>query len=94
MAPMMPTWPIGPGWPLPVAAMASETGTIGFVGGMQVPLIGKFECGYVLGVLATDPASVKDFRNYCETTGHALVAFSEAAGVYSFVIQKKADAPS
>src|SRR5690606_37023538 len=28
-----------------LAAMASETGTVGFVGGMQVPLIGKFECG-------------------------------------------------
>ncbi len=50
--------------------------------------------GARLRVLATDPASVKDFRNYCETTGHALVAFSEAAGVFSFVIQKKADAPA
>jgi tRNA 2-thiouridine synthesizing protein A len=50
--------------------------------------------GERLRVLATDPASVKDFRNYCETTGHALVAISEAAGVFCFVIQKKADAPS
>lgn len=48
--------------------------------------------GERLRVLATDPASVKDFRNYCETTGHALVAVSEASGVYSFVIQKKGEA--
>jgi len=45
--------------------------------------------GARLRVLATDPASVSDFRNYCETTGHALVAVSEAAGVFSFVIQKR-----
>ena len=51
--------------------------------------------GERLRVLATDPASAKDFRNYCETTGHALVAASEAGGVFSFVIQKKAgDAPA
>ena len=37
------------------AAMASETGTVGFVGGMDVPLIGKFACGYVQGVKATNP---------------------------------------
>ena len=50
--------------------------------------------GARLRVLATDPASVKDFRNYCETAGHALVAVSEAAGTYSFVIQKKGEASS
>jgi tRNA 2-thiouridine synthesizing protein A len=43
-------------------------------------------------VLATDPAAVKDFRAYCDQTGHALVAFSEDRGTYSFVLQKKADA--
>ncbi len=45
--------------------------------------------GARLRVLATDPAAVADFRNYCETTGHALVAVSETQGVYSFVIQKR-----
>lgn len=45
--------------------------------------------GARLRVLATDPASVADFRNYCETTGHALIAVSEAQGVWSFVIQKR-----
>ena len=37
------------------AAMASETGTVGFVGGMDVPLIRKFACGYVQGVKETRP---------------------------------------
>ena len=32
-----------------LAALASETGTIGFVGGMDVPLIRKFACGYEQG---------------------------------------------
>ncbi|MGN6583203.1 MAG: BMP family lipoprotein [Rhizobiaceae bacterium] len=36
-----------------MAAMASKTGTVGFVGGMDVPLIRKFACGYVGGVKAT-----------------------------------------
>jgi basic membrane protein A len=29
-----------------MAAMASETGKVGFVGGMDIPLIRKFACGY------------------------------------------------
>jgi len=28
-----------------IAAMASKTGKVGFVGGMDIPLIRKFECG-------------------------------------------------
>ncbi len=37
------------------AAKASESGTVGFIGGMDVPLIRKFACGYVQGVKATNP---------------------------------------
>ena len=32
-----------------LAAMKSETGTVSFVGGMDIPLIRKFECGYAQG---------------------------------------------
>ena len=32
-----------------IAALTSETGTLGFVGGMDVPLIHKFEAGYKAG---------------------------------------------
>ncbi len=38
-----------------MAAMASESGTVGCVGGMDVPLIRKFACGYAQGVMAANP---------------------------------------
>lgn len=37
-----------------MAAMASESGTVGFIGGMDVPLIRKFACGYAQGVKAVN----------------------------------------
>ena len=33
-----------------LAAMKSKSGKVGFVGGMDIPLIHKFACGYVQGV--------------------------------------------
>jgi len=38
-----------------MAAMASRTGTVGFVGGMDAPLIRRFECGYEQGARHVDP---------------------------------------
>ena len=38
-----------------MAAMASKTGKVGFVGGMDVPLIRKFQCGYEQGVKYANP---------------------------------------
>ena len=38
-----------------MAAMVSETGTVSFVGGMDVPLISKFACGYAQGAKAANP---------------------------------------
>ncbi|WP_338662813.1 sulfurtransferase TusA family protein [Pararoseomonas sp. SCSIO 73927] len=52
--------------------------------------------GARLTVLATDAASVIDFQAYCRETGHALVSFSESAGVFRFTLRKrdeKSDAP-
>ena len=40
-----------------LAAMASKSGTVGFVGGMDVPLIHKFEAGYRAGVAHVRPAT-------------------------------------
>lgn len=37
------------------AAMASESDKVGFIGGMDIPLIRKFACGYVQGVKETNP---------------------------------------
>ena len=45
--------------------------------------------GARLTVLATDPASVKDFRAFAQETGHALVAFSEEKGVFRFTLKKR-----
>ncbi|MFC3127113.1 sulfurtransferase TusA family protein [Pseudoroseomonas globiformis] len=49
--------------------------------------------GERLTVLATDPASVKDFQAYSRETGHALVSFSEAAGLYRFTLRRREDVP-
>ena len=38
-----------------MAAMASKTGKVGFVGGMDIPLIRKFQCGYEQGVKYANP---------------------------------------
>ena len=37
------------------AALTSETGNIGFVGGVNTPLIEKFEAGYIAGAEAVNP---------------------------------------
>ena len=38
-----------------LAAMASESGKVGFVGGMDIPLIRRFACGYEQGVKHANP---------------------------------------
>ncbi len=53
-----------------LAAQASKTNKVGFVGGMDIPLIRKFACGYVQGVkYAKKDAEV--FQNMTGTTGAA-----------------------
>ena len=37
-----------------MAAMASKSNTVGFIGGMDIPLIRKFACGYAQGVMAAN----------------------------------------
>ncbi|NIZ10482.1 BMP family protein [Pseudooceanicola sp. HF7] len=37
-----------------IAGLASETGTVSFVGGMDIPLIRKFACGYAQGAKAVN----------------------------------------
>ncbi|MSU89546.1 BMP family ABC transporter substrate-binding protein [Rhodobacteraceae bacterium 2CG4] len=53
-----------------LAAMASESGTVGFVGGMDIGLIRKFACGYVQGVKAVNPDATV-IQNMTGTTGAA-----------------------
>ncbi|SDR61280.1 nucleoside-binding protein [Rhizobiales bacterium GAS191] len=53
-----------------LAASASKTGKIGFVGGMDIPLIRKFACGYVAGAKYKN-ATVEVLQNMTGTTGAA-----------------------
>jgi basic membrane protein A len=53
-----------------LAAMASKTGKVGFVGGMDIPLIRRFECGYEQGVKYVNPDATV-LQNMTGTTGAA-----------------------
>lgn len=44
--------------------------------------------GDVLEVEATDPGAMKDFADFCATTGNRLMSASEAEGIYRFTIEK------
>ena len=52
------------------AAIASKSKKIGFVGGMDIPLIRTFNCGYAQGAKATDP-KIEAFSNMVGTTSAA-----------------------
>ena len=53
-----------------MAALASKTAKVGFVGGMDIPLIRKFQCGYEQGAKFANP-KVEVFANMTGTTGAA-----------------------
>jgi len=53
-----------------MAAQASKTGKVGFVGGMDIPLIRKFQCGYEQGAKYANP-KVETYANMTGTTGAA-----------------------
>nr|WP_181701780.1 BMP family ABC transporter substrate-binding protein [Chthonobacter albigriseus] len=53
-----------------LAGMASQTGKVGFVGGMDIPLIRKFACGYAQGAAAAK-SDIQVFQNMTGTTGAA-----------------------
>jgi basic membrane protein A len=56
-----------------MAAMASKTGTVGFVGGMDVPLIRHFGCGYAQGAKAVNP----DINVVANMTGTTPAAWND-----------------
>lgn len=56
-----------------MAAMASESGTVSFVGGMDVPLIRKFGCGYAQGARATS----EDIEVIVNMTGTTPAAWND-----------------
>jgi len=58
-----------------LAAMKSKTGKVGFVGGMDIPLIHKFACGYVQGVKYMNSGSTV----YQKMTGTTPAAWNDPA---------------
>ncbi|MCX7011800.1 MAG: BMP family ABC transporter substrate-binding protein [Candidatus Sumerlaeota bacterium] len=54
-----------------IAALLSRTGAVGFVGGMDSPLIRKFEAGYRAGAKAVKPET-KVLAAYAGMTGEAF----------------------
>jgi basic membrane protein A and related proteins len=50
-----------------MAAMASKTGKVGFVGGMDIPLIRRFQCGFEQGAKFANPKA-EVFANMTGTT--------------------------
>ncbi len=53
-----------------LATLSSKTGKVGFVGGMDIPLIRKFQCGYEQGAKYANPKT-EVFANMTGTTGAA-----------------------
>ncbi len=64
--------------------------------GMRCPLpvlkarkaLGAMAPGEEIEVLTTDPAARIDFRHFCDTEGHRLVAAAEDGAVLTFRIAK------
>ncbi|MCL6431274.1 MAG: BMP family ABC transporter substrate-binding protein [Anaerolineae bacterium] len=53
------------------AALKTKANKLGFVGGMKIPLIERFEAGYVAGVKYVNP-NAQVFVDYIGTTGEAF----------------------
>jgi len=73
-----------------MAGMASKTNKVGFVGGMDIPLIRKFACGYVQGVKAAKP-SAEVIQNMTGTTGAAFNDPAKGAELAKSQLDRGAD---
>ena len=73
-----------------IAAMKSETGTVGFVGGMDIPLIRKFHGGYEQGAKYVNP-NVNVLMNMTGTTPEAWNNPTKGAELTKAQIDKGAD---
>ena len=73
-----------------MAAMASKTGTVGFIGGMDIPLIRKFGCGYAQGAKAVN-ANITIIQNMTGSTPAAWNDPVKGAELTKAQISQKAD---
>lgn len=65
-----------------IAALTSDTGRIGFVGGMKVPSILKFQAGYEAGAKSVNPDIVVDVQ-FAESYSDAGIAQQIASAMYA-----------
>ena len=72
------------------AAKASQTAKVGFVGGMDIPLIRKFACGYVGGVKSVN-ANADVYQNMTGTTPSAWNDPAKGAELAKSQIDRGAD---
>ncbi len=72
------------------AALTSQTGKVGFVGGMDIPLIRKFACGYVQGAKSAK-AGTEVIQNMTGTTPAAWNDPAKGAELTQSQIDRGAD---
>jgi basic membrane protein A len=72
------------------AAMKSKTGVVGFIGGMDIPLIRRFQKAYEAGVKHVNPKATV-ITNYIGVTGEAWNNPAKAKEIALAQIGKKAD---
>ncbi len=73
-----------------LAGLATQTNVVGFIGGMDIPLIHRFELGYQEGVKAANP-KVKVLVNYAGITSDAWANPSRGKELALTQIANKAD---
>ena len=73
-----------------IAAMASKTGTVGFVGGMDIPLIRKFQGGYEQGAKYVN-SNIEVLANMTGTTPEAWNNPTKGAELTKAQIDQGAD---
>ncbi len=73
-----------------LAAMNSKTDTVGFVGGMDIPLIRKFGCGYEQGVKYVTPNATV-IQNMTGSTGAAFNDPTKGSELAKSQLDKGAD---
>ncbi len=73
-----------------IAALASKTKVVGFIGGMDIPLIRRFEMGYKAGILATQPKA-QLITNYVGSSTDAWRNPTKGKELALSQISKKAD---
>jgi basic membrane protein A and related proteins len=73
-----------------LAGLASKSNKVGFIGGMDIPLIRKFACGYVQGVKAAKPGA-EVIQNMTGTTGAAFNDPAKGAELAKSQLDRGAD---